>query len=148
MSKANQILEYLVKKCETLFPEKKQLFNPYTIQTNNELYLADGFGVGFGAITNPEFISGCIRINQDFIIPISRKFYARENDSEKRQDYEQILMEEAARLIKDITKDVNLGGHATRSNFTGSPGIQQVFSESQQYIFLTLTFNASFKENL
>lgn len=148
MSKANEILEYLVEKCHGLFPDKKVLFNPYSIETNNELRLVDGFGVGFGAITNPEFISGCIRINQDFIIPISRKFYALENDSEKRQDHEQILMEEATKLIKAITKDVQLGGHATRSAFTGSPGIQQVFSESQQYIYLTLTFNASFKENL
>lgn len=148
MSKANDILEYLEEKCRGLFPNKKQLFNPYAVRLNNELYLVDGFGVGFGAISNPEYISGCIRLSQDFIIPLTRKFYALENNSEDRLKYEQELMAEATVLIKALSKDVNLGGNATRCNFSGSPGIQQVFSESQQYIFLTLTFNASFKENL
>lgn len=148
MNKASQILEYLEAKCRELFPNKKQLFNPYNVRLNNELYLVDGFGVGFGAISNPEYISGCIRLEQDFIIPLARKFYALENASDERQKYEQELMEEATVLIKALSRDVQLGGNATRCNFVGSPGVQQVFSESQQYIFLTLTFNASFKENL
>lgn len=148
MTKQNQIADYLVEKCRTLFPGKKQLFNPYAMETNNELYLADGFGVGFGALQEINSVTGCLNFSQDFIIPLSRKFYALENDAEQRQDFEKELMEEAVALIKNIAKDVQLGGKANRCVFTGSPGIQQVFSESQQYIYITLTFNASFRENL
>lgn len=148
MNKQNQIADYLVAKCRDLFPNKKHLFNAYDMETNNELYLADGFGLGFGAIQEAEFVTGCLRFNQDFIIPLSRKFYSLESDVEKRQDFEKELMEEAVTLIKNIARDVQLGGLASRVLFSGSPGIQQVFGESQQYIFISLTFNASFKENL
>jgi len=148
MNKQNQIADYLVEKCRSLFPKKKQLFNPYDVRINNEIYLVDGFGVGFGAIQEENSVTGCLRFNQDFLIPLSRKFYSLENDAEDRQEFEKELMAEAMVLIKAISKDVNLGGLASRTVFSGSPGIQQVFGESQQYIFLTLTFNASFKENL
>lgn len=148
MNKQNQIADYLVEKCRSLFPNKKQLFNPYDVRINNETYLADGFGVGFGAIQEIESVTGCLRFAQDFLIPLSRKFYSLENNAEDRQEFEKELMAEAMVLIKAIAQDVNLGGLASRTVFSGSPGIQQVFGESQQYIFLTLTFNASFKENL
>lgn len=148
MTKQNKIADYLVEKCQALFPRKKQLFNPYSIETNNELYLVDGFGVGFGALLELNSVTGCLNFSQDFIIPICRKFYALENDAEQRQDFEKELMEEAVALIKNVAKDVQLGGLSSRCVFTGSPGIQQVFSESQQYIYISLTFNASFRENL
>ncbi len=147
-TKQNKIADYLVEKIQALFPEKKQLFNPYTIENNNELYLLNGFGVGFGAMLEQNSVTGCININQDFIIPLSKKFYALENAAEKRQDFEKDLMDEAMTLIKNISRDVQLGGLSNRCMFTGSPGIQQVFGESQQYIYLVLTFNASFRENL
>jgi len=149
MNRQNDILDYLVEKCRGLFPNKKQLFNPYTVANNSELYLVDGFGVGFGSLAEQNSITGCIRASQDFIIPITKKFYSLENAAEKRQDFEKELMAEAMDLIKNITADVQLGGNANRCLFTGAPGgIEQVFGESQQYIFINLIFNASFNENL
>lgn len=148
MTKQNQIADYLVDVLKELFPGKKQLFNPYSIETNNELYLINGYGVGYGALNPEPSVGCCINFNQDFIIPLTKKFYSLENAADKRQDFEKELIDEAVSLIKNIEGDVHLGGLSRRCVFTGSPGIQQVFSESQQYIFISLTFNASFTENL
>jgi hypothetical protein len=81
-------------------------------------------------------------------IPLTKKFYSLENNSEKRQNYEQELMEEAMVLIRLFEQDQSLGGAAAKFSFVSHAGIQQVFGESQQYIFVNLNFNAEFIENL
>lgn len=147
-TKPQVVYDYLQAKCETLWPEKKQLFNPYTIEHNNELRLMDGFGIGFGAFTDVPKAGCCFGMAQDYVITISKKFYALENDSDKRMDFEQELMGEAVDLLQNITQDANLAGNVSKCVFTGSPGVQQVFSESQQFVFVSLTFNAEFTVNL
>lgn len=148
VTKQNKISDYLVARCRELFPSKKQIFNPYDMESNNEEYLEDGFGVGYGAIQEGEFLTGCLMFQQDFTVQLTKKFYSLENDADRRLEFEKELMNEAVALIKNLARDVQLGGLASRVLFSGSPGIQTVFPESQQYIFISLTFNASFRENL
>lgn len=148
MNDLSAIYEYLVGKLEGLFPEKQQLFNPYDVATNNELMLKDGFGIGFGAFSERGSVGRCLKMSHDILIPLTKRFYALENDEATRMEFEQDLMEEAFDLILALLKDQTLGGTACRVSFQGSPGVQQIFQEKQPYIFATLTFNVEYNQNL
>lgn len=147
-TQATTIHDYLVTKCATLWSTKQRLFNPYDIEVNNELHLRNGFAIGFGAFEEVDVIGCCSKISQDFLITVSKKFYALEHDEEKRMTTEKALIEEAHALIKNIAADPKLGGAASKTAFRGSTGIQQVFQESQPFIFVTMTYNAEFTETL
>lgn len=142
------ITAYMATEIEAELPEKKRLFNPYNVEINNELYLQDGYGIGYGAQSTVPVAGCCLRIQQDISLVLTKKFYALENDSEKRHDYEQELMEEAMQLVRLFEMDQALGGNASKCSYQGHNGIQQVFTESQQYIFVTMNFQTEFIENL
>lgn len=147
-TKPKKIYEYLVSKCETLWPAKKQIFNPYDLARNNEMFLADGFAIGFGPFEEVQKAGCCFGFKQDYTISITKEFKALEHATAKRMTFEQDLMGEAVDLIKNIAADAKLGGNVGKCIFEGAPGIEPVFTESQNFISVSLTFNAEFEESL
>ncbi len=147
-AKTSLIYDYLVEKVKEKLTHKVQLFNPYDIGTNNELFLRDGFGVGFMGGAQQPMQGCCIRLSRDIKITLTKKFYATENDADNRALAEKELLEEAVILMKHFEGDSQLGGLAAKFTFQNDSGIQQIYTNSQYYIFLEMNFDAEFIDEI
>ncbi len=146
--KSSLIYDYLVAKCATLWPNKTRIFNPYQVARNDEQFLRDGFGVGFGGVSENPTTGRCLRLVQEYVIPISKVFRSLEHDAARRMQADKELVAELMNLVVELNRDQNLGGTAARTTFVSATAIDSVFSESQQFIHTTLTFSVEYMVNI
>jgi hypothetical protein len=146
---ATNLHEKIITDLKEIFPNKTRLYNGYTIQSNNELALDNGFGVAYGSGRNGnKFIGTKMGVERDFTISLTKKYYALENESEQRAIAERELMEDFQTMVKHFEGDADLDGIAAKFLYATDSGIQQIFTESQNFIYISVTFDSEYFETL
>jgi hypothetical protein len=118
----------------TLLPNHKRLPNPYDIAENNEIYLAQGWGLSVGpsGVNTQRFVCNKRSLQVTLQLSITRKFYAVEHDATKKASVDKQLMADFEAVFDDAHAN-NLGLDSNLTVVSGFFGIQNVKPEKDLF---------------
>lgn len=149
MSKISDIVDGLGDMLAAAFPHKKRFPNAYDIPSNNQLYLADGYGIAVGPGARQDLEVGCnIYYERAFAISITKEIAATAHDTDKKVSIDKEILEEFNTLRLALEKDLTLGGKCIDIEYTADSGLQFTSEEEQRYMIISLTVVAQYREAL
>lgn len=108
MSVVSDIYDDLHTKIAAQLTSHTRIPNPYDLPSNNEQFLRVGYGMQVGPAVNPKrFVSCKGGLSREYIIAVTRKFFAREFDSASKGTTEKSLLEDI-RLLKNDFQENNV----------------------------------------
>lgn len=142
MSNFSTLYDAIVTRIETVLSSHVRLPNPYKIEENTETYLRLGWGVAMTSATNTKRELSCrVSIRRDFVVTITRKFYAVESNVSNKVSVEKALIEDMILLIHDFYDNTALPGALGIVEFESDAGINYVFSGKDSFLALPITFS-------
>ena len=142
------VFDALVTRISTILPNHIRLTNPYDIAQNNERYLKQGWGLGLGPAVNTRRFNSCqFTTQRDFILSITRQYYARESDVASKATTEKEIFEDLYLVSKDIQKHNTLNDGLYIVTYQGDNGIQSVFSEKDVWLYVQVRITVDYTEN-
>lgn len=147
MSKTTEIKEALNVLVETNLTGYVKLPDSYDSLDNPTIQLDKGFSVAYGTATNAddEFCKGTIRISRTFDIFLSNVYLANLNTN-RREDLEDSLMNDATTLIGQIQCNQTLFGASINAEYSSDTGIEYLTNDRKQFITIILTVSVDYQE--
>lgn len=140
------VYDALVSAIETVLPNHKRLTNPYDLTYNSEYLLDQGFGVAIGPATNAELKVCDINTTREFVVSITRKFYATDHDADAKASSEKALLEDFFLVINQVEQNTSLNDNDT-VGYVSDSGIIKVFDESDNFIAVQGNFSVTYFDN-
>ena len=127
----------------------KRLSNPYRLEENNAQILKLGYGVAIGAGTNTNRFVSCRKsYRRNFIVSVTRQFYARELDPEKKADTEKALLEDLRLICNDFFKNTEVASVDVKTDVISDSGIFSIYADQDNYLGISATLQVEFFENV
>ncbi len=142
------VFDALVTRITAILPQHLRLTNPYDLVQNKETFLKKGWGLGFGAgVNSRRFNSLHFTTQRDFILTISRQYYAKESDIAAKATAEKELFEDLYLVSKDVQKHNTLNDGLYIVTYQGDNGIQSVFSDKDVWLYIQVRLTVDYTEN-
>lgn len=125
--------------------------NPYEPQKNPDLYLQNGYGVGFGPAENTNrSVGGHASIERDFDIMLFRQIAATENDTDGVKTVAKAMLEDQLKIIKVVEKDPSLAKTCVKCVFATSDPVEYLIDNEtgRRYFSLIASFRCEYFEAL
>lgn len=150
MTKISDAYDLMILRLQTLFPDHRQIPNPYKLDENSELLLRQGYGLSISVGENTNRQVGCqMSIRRDMIVSLTRVVRANEFDVSAKDSAIKQLFEDQYLLIKDVETYPGLNSNdIVSAKYTTDNGIQFVFGEKDNYMALETTIAVEYFENL
>lgn len=147
MSTISTAFDKIITKVSTELSSHARLTQPNKIEQNPERILALGYGVAFGGATEADLQLGCDYVlNRNINILISRKYFAHEFDIESKQVTEKALFEDEKLILDAFASDNNLDGTVVDFKFISDDGLEFVFTEKDQFMFISMNYELTYLE--
>lgn len=126
-----------------------KLPNPYEIESNPSILLADGYGLGFSSAVNTRReIGPCLSIERDFVVMLVSEVAKTEFDAAGVQTQAIALLEKEMSLIKAFEAETNIGG-GFNCHYSSSDEIQYlIIDDNATYFRLVTTFTIEYAESV
>lgn len=148
MSAITTIFDLLVTRIGTVLPNHTRLTNPYDLTQNNERFLKQGWALGFGPAVNTKRLLSCqFSTQRDFVLSITRQYYAREFDITSKATTEKAILEDLYTLRLDLEKNSTLNDGVYIVTYEGDNGIQSVFSGKDVWLYTQIRLTVDYFEN-
>lgn len=137
MSKVSDIFDGLVTLIETtLGTDWVHIPNPYEIENNSQLYLRQGFAIGFGPADNTraQVCPGKFFERRNYEILLLLEAVDSETNTEDRITSEKDIMDKGLLIKQAIDADVTLGDLAANSVYVNDTGIQYLAAVNDQEV--------------
>jgi len=152
MSKLTDSIQGVQAALATLFPSPhSEITNSLRPEQSTENTLKQGFGLRIGRGENSERFASCKRSEFRTLVVINtRQAFAKEFDIELKQATERLLLNDQdlvkARFESDPT--VIFGGTTANVKWVDDGGIDQVFSDKENFIKIETVLQIEVFENL
>lgn len=150
MSKSADIYDLLRALVPALITDIKELKNARIPEDDADITYQKAYGIIAGAAANQNLnpTSGFIDVDQTFDIVLTRRVFSTPRDITNRVDVEKGLLDDAQLIIDQVNTDPFFGNTGTVQNsfYVGHDGIQQIRTNRQDILSLTLTFTISFQD--
>lgn len=150
MSKISQIVDKLSEVVEACIPGVTEIPNPYEPEVNNDLYLQNGYGVGFADSTNTNRnLGNKISIEREFMVMLFRIVAATPQDTAAIKTSAKDLLEDELKIIKAIESNRDLDKIAINAQYTGSGSVEFLAGDTgDRYFQLIISISVEYSEVL
>ena len=154
MSNISDIIDTLEALVESQVTGITKIPNPYEPEANNDLYLQNGYGIGFGAGSNTDRnINGRVTIQRDFLVMLFRVVSATEQDGDAIKTSSKEVLEDELKIIKAIVNSDVLNGagnrYAYKTEYSQSDQLEFLAGDSGNRYWQQITaFSVEYAENL
>ena len=144
MSQITDNYDTIVTRVTAVLSNHKRLMNPYELELNDRKLLQQGFGVGFGGMSNPNNNIGTqVGFDRTIIVAITREAFGREFERDKKASTEKSLINDQLLVVTDLCNQIPL------LTFAGDDGIEFVFGdENRGFLALQTAFTVRTCESL
>lgn len=151
MSDISTVYDALVTRLGTALSSHVRLSNSTAIEENNEQFLKLGWGLAIGEGSNANrYLGDMLTIRRNFILIITRKFYAREFDASSKASTEKELYEDQFLVLQDLADNNILttptGEHNV--NFIGDNGTESVFNDKGLFLVLRTNLEVEYHQQI
>jgi hypothetical protein len=123
--------------------------NPYDVESNANLFLQKGYGIGFGpAVNTNRKVCGKVSIERSFSIVLTNQLTASITDFSGVSDVSKQLFEDQFKLIKAIETNVNLSGSAAKALWASDGGLEFVIAGEAKYFLIESQWDVEYFESL
>lgn len=135
MSDISTVYAALVTRIEAVLTSHTRLGDPYTLEQNKSVWLKKGWGLAIGeGVNTNQFLSNKVRIDSVFNIPITRKYYAKEDNADLKSVTELQILEDIQLLVADFHTNSTLTTATNHVNFIGRGPMEPVFDGKDQFL--------------
>lgn len=131
---------------QTLYPNHKELVNPYDLESNPDIELKQSWGISIGsALNGTRVVCNRATITRNFSIVLARRSNRTRNDNATRIVTEKLLFEDLSLLVKyfeENPKTTNI----TRVRYTDDEGLDFVAGDRDNYLVLRSTLLVEYTE--
>lgn len=146
------ICNALAAKMASIYTTAVRLPNAYDVKANNDLYLANGYGIAVGAATLPGELQevGCHQdiVRRTFRLVLTRQLTSTEHDTSTRYAVEEAILEDARLLRRAIDQDVTLAGNLDTLDYIGDDGVEFLASDALQFLKFSMTIVVVYHDDL
>ncbi len=135
----------------TAFPAAKLIPDPYNIESTSSLYLANGYGIQFGAGENAKDQLSCyIRLNRAIVVVQTRLVATTEHNATSQSNTALALLEDQLAMIKIFETNGSLGSIIADIQYLNDTGIEflETADSTGRFYVLTTAFTGTYLENL
>jgi hypothetical protein len=149
MSNISTIYDYLHTRVGVILPTHKQLLNVNNINQNTDLELALGWGVLIGSgSTRKRFATNQYTIQRTFTITNTISIFGSDVDVSIRKTAEKSLYENQIKIIGAFALDCQLNNVVNDIEFASDAGIENIYSEQNNFIMLRSNFTLDYNETI
>jgi hypothetical protein len=121
------ISDLIVARVQAMLPNHTRLPNGINIERNNENFLKKGWGISINeGVNTPRYLACQSTTVRTYTISITRKFYAREFDTDSKYSVEKELFEDLHLVVKDLQKNNTLNDGIYIMTYEGDNGIEEL----------------------
>jgi len=148
MSNVSDVLDVMRLKLATLFPDKLEMSNPYSLEQNQSIILENAYGVKVGpaSLVEGEF---CNYSSQREIGIILTAFCPKTDaDSTPFIETTKSLLDDANTVVGNFmaNNQLDVENKIRILDFTNDSGISFVYGEKYSYLYIELSFNLTTSE--
>lgn len=141
--------DYIHTKLATVFSSHKRVANPYKIDENPSRILEQSYGVAMGSAINTNLEMQCrFSVQRNIRITLTRKFFSLENDPAQKATTVKTLLEDHYSLVNAFEGDTTLGDSVIRFSYVSDGGVEFVFDDKDQYLFIATDFTLDYIEQI
>jgi hypothetical protein len=148
MSKATDCFDKINTLVASALSTFTKLPDVYKLSENPQLYLRNGFGIGFGPASNTNrHICNQVTIKRSFTISLIKQVIALEM-SDDRRTFEKDIINSLYSVINAFENDRTLNGSAVKIEFMSDSGVQFLEGDTESYILLEGSFDVEYFEQI
>lgn len=126
-----------------------KLPNAYELDRNPEIFLKQGYAIGFGNGSNTHrLLSKTVSINREFNVSITRSLDQTELEVAGAQSVEKSLLEDLKLVIADIESQASLNSGQIFASYQGDNGIEFVDGETSEFLAIKASFVLEYFETI
>lgn len=149
MTNVSNIIDQLSTIVEAQVAGVTSIPDPYDPESNNDLYLQNGYAIGFGSVQRARTVMcGRVYLRREFQIMLFRMVAATEQDGSAIKTSSKAILEDELKIIKAIENDTTLGGYAINAEFTDGDALQYLEGDRGRYWQLITAFSVEYAESL
>lgn len=127
----------------------KEIVNPYALELNDSLFLNRGYGFYFGPAINTKRQLSCqLSVEREIVIINTIVNRGTDRDITIRQTAEKQLLEDQFSLISQLENEPTIQPLVSKLEFTGDNGIEFIFDEKFNYLYIESSFSMEYFEDL
>lgn len=151
MSDITTVYDALITRLGTTLSSHVRLSNATAVEENNEQFLKLGWGLAIGEGSNANrYLCDILTIRRNFVLVITRKFYAREFDAVSKATTEKDLYEDQFLVLQDLANNNILttptGEHNV--NFIGDNGTEAVHGDKDLFLVLRTNLEVEYHQQI
>ena len=149
MSNISNIIDQLSTIVEAQVTGITSIPDPYDPESNNDLYLQNGYAIGFGSVQRSRTVMcNKVYLTREFQVMLFRTVAATEQDGAAIKTSSKAVLEDEIKIIKAVENDPDLGGYAINAAFSDGDSLQYLEGDRGRYWQLITAFSVEYAENL
>lgn len=126
-----------------------KMVDPYNIDLNDEFILNRGYGFFMGPAINTQRLLSCqLSLERQVVISLSVINRGTDRDVDIRESAELLLLEDHFNLVQAVEADATLQGLTAKIAYQGDAGIERVYLDKSNYIYMQSSFAVEYFEDL
>ena len=150
MSKISTVVDTVRTAVTTLFANRREMSNPYSIEDHPQHVLDSGFGIAVTSMgqSDTDWLKSS-NVSYTFEIILTNIIVKLESDRDKYYDGLKVLLEDELTLRQDLLAGDQLGIQASinKVDYVGTSGIEKVIDKNN-HIYLSVAFDIDISEDL
>jgi hypothetical protein len=129
------------------FSTKTKLKNPYDLTDNDDYLLKNGYAIAWGEASDTEqLVRNATTFARNIVVRFTKQIFKTEQNTTIKETAEKALFEDELTLISKFADDFDLRKYAQQVNFVGDGGIEFVYDDKNNFIYLTVNFEIIYTE--
>jgi len=147
MSKISTIHDQLISLLGTLFSDKQELVDPYELENNDSIILANGYGITIDNAIRSEgaILERYIVFERDVNLILTEKTFGSERDVVARETVEKNILEDQLTAIAAFEQDSTMRAICD-IDLVDDNGIEKVFDDKSNFWTISSRFKIKYEE--
>ena len=149
MSKITTVYDELLTILAAIFPEKKRIFNPYSLTDNPQHNLRDSYGLLKTTTDRVDAEFKGFTDSHGFKVVLTKEVVRMESQTDQVDDVHRELIEDAFELRERIYRYDKLGltSEVVNTEIGSVSGVEQFYNEKAKFVSISIDFNILVNEN-
>lgn len=149
MSTISTIYDNFKTILSTIYPTKRELTNPFSIEKNADQLLTNGYGLQVGNATNTNReVCNKLSVARDFTITITKQVEGINKDTASLDSAEKALLEDHLLIISECQKNAQLNSICSKVNYTSDTGIVEIITDQKKFLMIQILISVEYFETI
>jgi hypothetical protein len=150
MTKISNIYDALLTRVAILFPTKLRIPNAYSLASNGDPFLRDGWGLKVNSSNYYEMEFNTYANDRQFSVVLTREIIKTDTQTSQIDAVSKLLLEDVNTLQKELINPSQLGilDSIQIINLGSTTGINEVFTNNEKFLTIELVFNVKLSEDI